>query len=1021
MALRFYLDGAEVVGKIRRPSPNTPGGGFAGLTSSFAGSEYGSGGVEIDDIAGSLNIVGWRPFYVEEDTASPTRIWTGFINARRISKSDVYEAPGTARVWDCDLGDLNLILGLKVFRQAAAKRPLETNVARIAWMLAHWPAPAWPVFDNGGVSSNPSNFDEDDLRDKFPVEVLSSMALDSSIFSLYWDATQPAGEEISLFYGAISAVRGDITAVKLSNGTDVNHSTILVAHEGQSISREPGFTYSSISMNTKAGRSYYSNATTASTFIDRDLVYTTDRIGNQATADRRGAQLLARASTERDVLTCTVHLLSADVNKIREGYRIQVKFTHLPAYTSYTWVAIQKRVIRRPDNGNTAYYEVDLELSNSAPLASGEGGGGVGGFPHPPPSVPGLVQQKGAANTVTLDTVPVNGDLLMMWVTMRTFATYPDVPAGWTQVGPDIENDTGPYHSARLMTRIASSESGTYTNSAGTVVHVSEWSGATLGAYVSRIDQGPGTAVDAGGPITPAAANAIVVGNGLYGGFATAGGVTPGPGITELFEQETPGGLSPTCWVGYATVPNPASTSVNGTMGNTTMWAGVTYTLLPGGGANPPQPGQWVYLETATPAPDGTTTTFQTANPYSPGSLTVYVDQLDQTSALVAQSPAGGILLAKTRPSIPSLPTYLLPFTDPTWNTSIVRVSNTAGRRQAYARYQPWNSDGSKALLGFTSPGRMINGTTYADIGSFAQLSGAIWSNTDNNKLFGVDGSGVNILYSQNATTAAITALHTFTGYTAVAIGGDYTRSAWEGGISDDDRYMCLTGYSGGAPHLISYDLVANTVLGDIAAPAGLDNAQISRSGTYIIVVATGGTRRYVRDLSSYILLTTTTNHGDNALDGAGNEIYVTNNAPGVVSYLLSSGASTLLLPAGTAFEYGHTSGRSSLRNGWVYLSVYDNTATAGRKGMDQLVAVKTDGSGEIEVFGFANHTNVGTYADQPHAVPSRDGTRVMFASEWGATNVYAYVASAPAVIGSFTLGFAPWATDIVQVTYQGI
>ena len=30
----------------------------------------------------------------------------------------------------------------------------------------------------------------------------------------------------------------------------------------------------------------------------------------------------------------------------------------------------------------------------------------------------------------------------------------------------------------------------------------------------------------------------------------------------------------------------------------------------------------------------------------------------------------------------------------------------------------------------------------------------------------------------------------------------------------------------------------------------------------------------------------------------------------------------------------------------------------------------------------------------QPHAVPSPDGKRVLFASEWGTSDIYAYVAS---------------------------
>jgi hypothetical protein len=332
-------------------------------------------------------------------------------------------------------------------------------------------------------------------------------------------------------------------------------------------------------------------------------------------------------------------------------------------------------------------------------------------------------------------------------------------------------------------------------------------------------------------------------------------------------------------------------------------------------------------------------------------------------------------------------PAYLSSVLDPTLGTTTTRISNTSGVRQNYSRISAWNSDGSRILLGFTYPGRMLDGRTYADLGSFSQISGAIWSNVDPNKLFGVDAAGNgNRLYSQNATSGALTLLHSFSGYSYVTLGDG------EGGVSDDDHYVVLLGYpSSGGKHIIVFDLAARSVVADIAAPAGTDNAQISRKGNYVVVVGSD-TRRYTRSLSSFIQLDPYGNHGDNALDAYGGEIYVTNNAPGVKAFRLSDGAPTLLLGGSTAFEYGHTSGRNIARPGWVYLSVYDNTATAGRPGRDQVIAVRTDGSGMVEVFGFSHHADTVTYSMQPHAVPAPDGRKVLFASEWGGSGVFAYV-----------------------------
>lgn len=372
--------------------------------------------------------------------------------------------------------------------------------------------------------------------------------------------------------------------------------------------------------------------------------------------------------------------------------------------------------------------------------------------------------------------------------------------------------------------------------------------------------------------------------------------------------------------------------------------------------------------------------------------------------------PAGGSYpttramgyLSTTTAAVPSLPGYLSPIIDATWGTQITRVSNVNGRRHAYATIPAWNSDQSKILLGYTYPGRMIDGSTYADIGSFSQINGFVWSNTNNNKGYGwASGSGLGgtIFYSQNATSGALTTLRDFAGdgYSAISIG------AYEGGISDDDTKVALLATITTHTWLLIYNIATNTILATKDLGTGsIDNCKISRTGAYVVVVASalGGTRAYPASLvGSGTLLTSSANHGDTALDANGNDIFVAcSTGVGVQSYLLSSGAGTQLLPEGTAYGYGHVSGRNTTLPGWIYLSSYDSVTTAGRRGVDQLIAVKTDGSQLVRVYGYANNrTDGSTYNAQPHAVTSRDGTRVLFASCWGTNpaTVYAFIAEA--------------------------
>lgn len=381
------------------------------------------------------------------------------------------------------------------------------------------------------------------------------------------------------------------------------------------------------------------------------------------------------------------------------------------------------------------------------------------------------------------------------------------------------------------------------------------------------------------------------------------------------------------------------------------------------------------------------------------GNVGLTTDATFTTAATAGGFPVDQALTFRTRPTIPSLPGYLVKTAEPTWGTQYVRATNTPSRRHFYARYQAWNFDSTLIYLDPPGvyPGRMIDGTTYADIGSFSGLSNGFWCNTEN-RMYGVDGGGANLLYQQTVTSAGAligtTVKHTFgVGYTAW-IGGN--SASWEGGISDDDRFICITLTDvthGGGDRLQVYDTVLDTIVGDIAKPASVDNAMMSRSGTYVVVVRNGsGTYRYNQDLTNATLLTTSSNHCDVGYDASGNDIVVANNAPGVVSYRLSTASPTTLLAAGSAFEYGHVSGHHS-RNGWMYLSIYDSTSTAGRAGFDQVVALKTDGSGTVNVFGFSNNaTGGGTYNAQPHASASRDGKRVIVASAWGLTDVYDYV-----------------------------
>jgi hypothetical protein len=93
-----------------------------------------------------------------------------------------------------------------------------------------------------------------------------------------------------------------------------------------------------------------------------------------------------------------------------------------------------------------------------------------------------------------------------------------------------------------------------------------------------------------------------------------------------------------------------------------------------------------------------------------------------------------------------------------------------------------------------------------------------------------------------------------------------------------------------------------------------------------------------------------------------------------------------------------HLSCRNLDRPGWCFLS--DSLADAPRArtgGFDEIFAVRLDGSGIVNRFAHAQQSP-GVPADTTtRAVPSRDGARVLWASDWRAGPngpALAYVAS---------------------------
>ena len=124
--------------------------------------------------------------------------------------------------------------------------------------------------------------------------------------------------------------------------------------------------------------------------------------------------------------------------------------------------------------------------------------------------------------------------------------------------------------------------------------------------------------------------------------------------------------------------------------------------------------------------------------------------------------------------------------------------------------------------------------------------------------------------------------------------------------------------------------------------------------------------------------------HFDLAVDVDGEDVAVGVSKPGkkyngsVIKLRLRDGHITRLTFKGYA---GHTSTRNIQRRGWAYVT-YQTRSRNWPPFFDEVVAVKMDGSGQVERLAHM-HALRTDYPTEAQACPSPDGKRVVFASTW--------------------------------------
>jgi hypothetical protein len=344
-------------------------------------------------------------------------------------------------------------------------------------------------------------------------------------------------------------------------------------------------------------------------------------------------------------------------------------------------------------------------------------------------------------------------------------------------------------------------------------------------------------------------------------------------------------------------------------------------------------------------------------------------------------------------PALPALPAAGGTLTDPTFGTTIMRLTDANDGTDCRVEYSYWptfnvNSTRAKALcvnngtdrtkIWTFDPVNFKRGTTAVLMSMVPQSSDAIWSSSDPDVIY---GHSINhLLVSYNVATQTTTTIKDFS--SVVPSGGQLEQMSMS---SDDDLFAFHMSNSSGTPvAYIVWKRSTNTFLMN-KAETGIDEVQIDKSGRYLEVGYTNGNNK-IWDIAAQTSTSLTWGvDGFFHHDSGHGTIFTYNGNQSGFAYrsLATPHVVTTLLQTNTSNKTGHLSMRAD-DEAWGLMSHYNNDGSrASGPFQNELFQVATDGSGNVR--RIAHHRSVyNDYYDAPFANISRDGQFVAFSSNWG-------------------------------------
>jgi hypothetical protein len=367
MSLAFDYNGAPLTHGVK---PST-----ISITTRAENGEAEFGTIPIEDPDASLDLVGHKPFLVEDDDCAQPRLFTGYVAQRDIGRSTERGLRGDEdqRLVEVSIVDCNAIAGFRPISGDDGNRPEETWDARLAWIMGSDYLDGLYGEDTTWIDAHDNPMDAADYRGGFPAAVLDDLVNRFEGAMNWFFAWNPDTSDVELAVFGIDDVTSSCT-LSISNVlADVDGVSVFYADLGAKLAREPDQVFSEVVLEYSGGRTVFrSLESTATAHIRRGTKISRPYTGKESTAIAQADQFLQMHAFERDRITCVMKdVPAASVGLVRAGMSIDVTFTHMGYEGEYGGGVTMRIVACGPvpvSDVEGAFYDIALELVGGTPV-----------------------------------------------------------------------------------------------------------------------------------------------------------------------------------------------------------------------------------------------------------------------------------------------------------------------------------------------------------------------------------------------------------------------------------------------------------------------------------------------------------------------------------------------------------------------------------------------------------------------------------------------------------------------------